>query len=193
VEKARLSKILENKEIQALITAIGTGVGDEFDVTKARYHKVVMLMDADVDGAHIRTLVLTFLFRHMRKLIEAGYVYIAQPPLYQIEPQGSKNKDKIRYAFSDRQRDTIVSEMSGGNGDSGTKKLRISRFKGLGEMDADQLAVTTMERANRTLKQVAMEDAAAADQLFTVLMGDDVEARREFIVRNARDVRFLDV
>ena len=208
VEKARLSKILENKEIQALITAIGTGVGDEFDITKARYHKIVMLMDADVDGAHIRTLVLTFLFRHMRKLIEAGYVYIAQPPLYQIEPPGAKNKDKIRYAFSDRERDTIVAEMGGGNGEveiteDGTispgsgagqkKKLRISRFKGLGEMDAEQLAVTTMERAQRTLLQVAMEDAATADQMFTILMGDDVEARRDFIVRNARDVQFLDV
>ena len=230
VEKARLSKILENREIQALITAIGTGVGDEFDIEKARYHKIVMLMDADVDGAHIRTLVLTFLFRHMRKLIEAGYVYIAQPPLYQIEPPGAKNKDKIRYAFSDRERDAIVAEMTGGNaaavqaaaggvaggnGDAGAedtdgdvqvetdatispgsgskRKLRISRFKGLGEMDADQLAVTTMERAQRTLKLVTMEDAATADQLFTILMGDDVEARRDFIVRNARDVRFLDV
>ena len=194
VEKARLGKILENKEIQALITAIGTGVGDEFDISKARYHKVVMLMDADVDGAHIRTLVLTFLFRHMRRLIEAGYVYIAQPPLYQIQPKGAKNKDKIRYAFSDRERDAVVAEMGGSpNGDGPAKNLQISRFKGLGEMDAEQLAVTTMERANRTLKQVAMEDAATADQLFTVLMGDDVEARRDFIVRNARDVQFLDV
>ncbi|MDQ3538496.1 MAG: DNA topoisomerase (ATP-hydrolyzing) subunit B [Actinomycetota bacterium] len=193
VEKARLGKILENKEIQALITAIGTGIGDDFDLSKARYHHVVMLMDADVDGAHIRTLVLTFLFRHMRDLIDAGYVYIAQPPLYQIEPPGTKakDKDKIRYAFSDRERDTILAEIAG-NG-SGGKRPRISRFKGLGEMDADQLATTTMERAGRTLLQVTMEDAAAADQMFTVLMGDNVEARRDFIVRNARDVRFLDV
>jgi DNA gyrase subunit B len=191
VEKARLGKILENKEIQALITAIGTGIGDDFDLSKARYHHVVMLMDADVDGAHIRTLVLTFLFRHMRDLIDAGYVYIAQPPLYQIEPPGTKAKDKIRYAFSDRERDVILAEIAG-NG-SGGKRPRISRFKGLGEMDADQLATTTMERAGRTLLQVTMDDAAAADQMFTVLMGDDVEARRDFIVRNARDVRFLDV
>jgi DNA gyrase subunit B len=192
VEKARLGKILENKEIQALITAIGTGIGEEFDLSKARYHKIVMLMDADVDGAHIRTLVLTFLFRHMRELIDAGYVYIAQPPLYQIEPPGARGKDKIRYAFSDRERDEILAEISSGNGDTG-KKPRISRFKGLGEMDAEQLAVTTMEPAQRTLLQVAMEDAAGADLMFTTLMGDDVEARRDFIVRNARDVRFLDV
>ena len=191
VEKARLGKILENKEIQALITAIGTGIGEEFDLSKARYHKIVMLMDADVDGAHIRTLVLTFLFRHMRDLIEAGYVYIAQPPLYQIEPAGARGKDKIKYAFSDRERDDILAAIAG-NGDGG-KKPRISRFKGLGEMDAEQLAVTTMEPAGRTLLQVGMEDAAAADLMFTTLMGDDVEARRDFIVRNARDVRFLDV
>ncbi len=191
VEKARLGKILENKEIQALITAIGTGIGEEFDLSKARYHKIVMLMDADVDGAHIRTLVLTFLFRHMRDLIDAGYVYIAQPPLYQIEPAGARGKDKIRYAFSDRERDQILAAISG-NGDGG-KKPRISRFKGLGEMDAEQLAVTTMEPAGRTLLQVGMEDAAAADLMFTTLMGDDVESRRDFIVRNARDVRFLDV
>ena len=191
VEKARLGKILENKEIQALITAIGTGIGEEFDLSKARYHKIVMLMDADVDGAHIRTLVLTFLFRHMRDLIDAGYVYIAQPPLYQIEPPGARGKDKIRYAFSDRERDEILAEINR-NGDSG-KRPRISRFKGLGEMDAEQLAVTTMEPAGRTLLQVGMEDAAAADLMFTTLMGDDVEARRDFIVRNARDVRFLDV
>ncbi|MGH8932220.1 MAG: DNA topoisomerase (ATP-hydrolyzing) subunit B [Egibacteraceae bacterium] len=190
VEKARLAKILENKEIQALITAIGTGIGDEFDISKARYHKVVMLMDADVDGAHIRTLVLTFLFRHMKELIDAGYVYIAQPPLYQIQPKGARNKDKIRYAYSDRERDRVVAELSNGDG---SKKLEISRFKGLGEMDPEQLEITTLDRANRILLQVTMEDAAAADQLFTILMGEDVEARRDFIVRNARDVRFLDV
>jgi DNA gyrase subunit B len=193
VEKARLGKILENKEIQALITAIGTGIGDEFDLGKARYHKIVMLMDADVDGAHIRTLVLTFLFRHMKELIDAGYVYIAQPPLYQIIPAGTKNKDKIRYAFSDRERDTIVTELVNGDGASGAKRPQISRFKGLGEMDADQLADTTMDRRYRSMLQVTMEDAAAADQMFAILMGDDVEARRDFIVRNAKDVRFLDV
>jgi DNA gyrase subunit B len=190
VEKARLGKILENKEIQALITAIGTGIGDEFDLSKARYHKIVMLMDADVDGAHIRTLVLTFLFRHMRDLIDAGYVYIAQPPLYQVKPAGSKSKDNIHYAYSDRQRDAIIAQLRNGDGN---KKLEISRFKGLGEMDADQLWDTTMDPEVRTLLQVTMDDAAAADQMFTILMGDDVEARRDFIVRNARDVRFLDV
>jgi DNA gyrase subunit B len=220
VEKARLGKILENKEVQALITAIGTGIGEEFDLSKARYHKIVMLMDADVDGAHIRTLVLTFLFRHMRELIEAGYVYIAQPPLYAIAPSGAKAKDKTQYAFSDRERDAIIRVLRGlpddaqvtvegtlaaatsasGNGEaavpanSGSKrKLTISRFKGLGEMDPLQLWDTTMNPDTRQMLQVTVDDAAAADSMFTVLMGDDVEARRDFIVRNARDVRFLDV
>ena len=224
VEKARLGKILENREIQALITAIGTGIGEEFDLSKARYHKIVMLMDADVDGAHIRTLVLTFLFRHMRQLIEAGYVYIAQPPLYALTPSGTRGKDRIRYAYSDRERDLILTELRGGdgaaapggaftdegahgNGDqapatettavaAGTgsrRKIQISRFKGLGEMDAAQLWDTTMDPARRLMLQVQMEDAAAADEMFSILMGDDVESRRDFIVRNAPNVRFLDV
>jgi DNA gyrase subunit B len=194
VEKARLSKILENKEIQALITAIGTGIGEEFDIEKARYHKVVMLMDADVDGAHIRTLVLTFLFRHMRELIDAGYVYIAQPPLYAIQPPGSRGKDRITFAYSDRERDAILAELAAANGDGQARKRpQINRFKGLGEMDAVQLWDTTMDPETRYLYQVTMDDAAAADEMFTTLMGDDVEARRDFIVRNARDVRFLDV
>jgi len=190
VEKARLGKILENKEIQALITAIGTGIGEEFDLAKARYHKVVMLMDADVDGAHIRTLVLTFLFRHMKELIDAGYVYIAQPPLYQIQPAGAKQKDKITYAFSDAERDRIVAELRAT--DPG-KKLHIGRFKGLGEMDDEQLWETTMDPTRRVMLQVGLQDAAAADKMFSTLMGDDVEARRDFIVHNAKDVRFLDV
>jgi DNA gyrase subunit B len=211
VEKARLGKILENKEIQALISAVGTGIGEDFELGNARYHKLVMLMDADVDGAHIRTLVLTFAFRHLRELIDAGYMYIAQPPLYQIQPAGRKGKTAARYAFSDAQRDAIVAELNGqgdqhsaGNGHSessdgdgasseGSKKLSISRFKGLGEMDAEQLWDTTMNPAHRALRQVTMEDAAAADAMFSTLMGDDVEARRDFIVRNAHDVRFLDV
>jgi DNA gyrase subunit B len=199
VEKARLGKVLENREIQALITAIGTGIGDDFDIEKARYHKIVMLMDADVDGAHIRTLVLTFLFRHMRELIDAGYVYIAQPPLYQITPANSKNKHKdSHYAFTDRERDRILAELrnggaTNGGGERKAKKLEIARFKGLGEMDPDQLWETTMDPAVRIMRRVTMEDAATADQLFTTLMGDDVEARRDFIVRNAKDVRFLDV
>ncbi|HUH07801.1 MAG TPA: DNA topoisomerase (ATP-hydrolyzing) subunit B [Egibacteraceae bacterium] len=191
VEKARLGKVLENKEIQALITAIGTGIGDEFDLTKARYHKIVMLMDADVDGAHIRTLVLTFIFRHMRELIEAGYVYIAQPPLYAISPPGAKSKERISYAYSDRERDGILAQMRAELG--AEKKIQISRFKGLGEMDAEQLWDTTMDPDQRLMLQVMMEDAATADAMFTILMGDDVESRRDFIVRNARDVRFLDV
>ncbi|WP_370325898.1 DNA topoisomerase (ATP-hydrolyzing) subunit B [Euzebya sp.] len=189
VEKARITKILENKEIQALITAIGTGIGEEFDITKARYHKVVMLMDADVDGAHIRTLVLTFLFRYMRELIEAGYVYIAQPPLYQIKPKGSKSKKNMRYALNDAERDRIVAEMTNGEG----RKVEIGRLKGLGEMDAEQLEVTTMDPRTRKMLQVSLQDAAAADQMFSILMGDDVEARRDFIVRNAKNVEFLDV
>jgi DNA gyrase subunit B len=199
VEKARLGKVLENREIQALITAIGTGIGDEFDIEKARYHKIVMLMDADVDGAHIRTLVLTFLFRHMRELIDAGYVYIAQPPLYQITPANTKNKHKdAHYAYTDRERDQILAQLrnggsTNGGGERKTKKLDIARFKGLGEMDPEQLWETTMDPAVRIMRQVTMDDAAAADQLFTTLMGDDVEARRDFIVRNAKDVRFLDV
>jgi DNA gyrase subunit B len=205
VEKARLGKALENREIQALITAIGTGIGDEFDVEKLRYHKIVMLMDADVDGAHIRTLVLTFLFRHMRELIEAGHVYIAQPPLYQITPANSKDKHRdARYAFSDNERDAILVELRGegatngsSNGTSGgsrkARKFDIFRFKGLGEMDPEQLWETTMNPSARVMRQVTMEDAATADKLFTTLMGDDVEARRDFIVRNAKDVRFLDV
>ena len=189
VEKARLTKILENKEVQALITAIGTGIGEEFDLSKARYHKIVMLMDADVDGAHIRTLVLTFLFRYMRPLIEAGYVYIAQPPLYQIQPRGSKSKKSIRYAFSDRERDAIIAEIN----PEGTRKIEVQRFKGLGEMDDEQLEVTTMDPATRNMLQVTLADAAAADQMFSILMGDDVQARRDFIIRNARNVQFLDV
>ena len=190
VEKARLGKILENKEIQALITAIGTGVGEDFDVGKARYHKVVMMMDADVDGAHIRTLVLTFLFRHMKELIDAGYVYIAQPPLYQLQPRGSKSKNSIRYAYSDRERDVILAEMRAGDGN---RRIDIGRFKGLGEMNAEQLWETTMNPESRMMLQVTMDDAAAADAMFSTLMGDDVEARRDFIIRNAGDVRFLDV
>ncbi|MGI9018764.1 MAG: DNA topoisomerase subunit B [Euzebya sp.] len=189
VEKAGITKVLENKEIQALITAIGTGIGEEFDVTKARYHKVVMLMDADVDGAHIRTLVLTFLFRYMRELVEAGYVYIAQPPLYQISPKGSKSKKSIRYALNERERDAIVEELTANGG----KKPEIGRLKGLGEMDDYQLEITTMDPASRKMLQVTLDDAAAADQMFSILMGDDVPARRDFIVRNANNVEFLDV
>jgi DNA gyrase subunit B len=181
VEKARLHKILENKEIQALITAIGTGIGEEFDVSRARYGKVVALTDADVDGAHIRTLLLTFFFRHMKELIEAGHVYIAQPPLYRVNLDG-----KPQYLFSDKE----LNRLEKGNG---RKSLNVLRFKGLGEMNPEQLWETAMDPEQRTLLQVTMEDAAAADRIFTVLMGEDVESRRDFIRDNAKDVRLIDV
>jgi DNA gyrase subunit B len=178
VEKARLPKVLANNEVQALITAMGTGFADDFDAGKARYHKLVLMADADVDGAHIRTLLLTFLFRHMKPLIEAGYVYLAQPPLYLVfHPT---RKKELHYAFSDAERDEIVAQMPL------DKKIEIQRFKGLGEMDPDQLWETTMDPERRTLKLVTLEDAAVADEMFSILMGDDVESRRDFIQSNAK-------
>ena len=178
VEKARLPKVLANTEVQALITAMGTGFADDFDATKARYHKLVLMADADVDGAHIRTLLLTFLFRHMKPLIEAGYVYLAQPPLYLIfHPT---RKKELHYAFTDPERDEILAQMPE------DKKIEVQRFKGLGEMDPDQLWETTMDPERRTLKLVTMDDAAAADEMFSILMGDDVVSRREFIQTNAK-------
>jgi len=182
VEKARLHKILENQEIQALITAIGTGIGEEFELAKARYHRIVIMADADVDGAHIRTLLLTFFFRHMRELIDAGFIYLAQPPLYLLK----QGKEEL-YFYTEREWDTWRKKH--GNG----KKLDPQRFKGLGEMNADQLWSTTMDPEQRTLLQVTLEDAALADRLFTVLMGEDVAARKEFIEQNAKDVQNLDV
>jgi DNA gyrase subunit B len=182
VEKARLHKILENQEIQALITAIGTGIGDEFDITKARYHRIVIMADADVDGAHIRTLLLTFFFRNMLQLIDAGYVYLAQPPLYLL-----KDGKQERYFYTEREWDDWRSE--NGNG----RKLEPQRFKGLAEMDASQLWDTTMDPDARTLLQVTLEDAATADRLFTVLMGEDVPSRKEYIETNAQYVQNLDV
>jgi DNA gyrase subunit B len=182
VEKARLHKILENAEIQALITAIGTGVGDEFDVSKARYHRIVLMADADVDGAHIRTLLLTFFFRNMRELIDAGYVYIAQPPLYLLKD----GKDE-RYFYTERDWEIYRKDVDG------SRKLDPQRFKGLGEMDARQLWDTTMDPERRTLLRVTLEDAATADRLFTVLMGEDVASRKEWIEDNAADVQNLDV
>ncbi|GGI03087.1 DNA topoisomerase (ATP-hydrolyzing) subunit B [Egicoccus halophilus] len=178
VEKARLPKVLSNTEVQALITAMGTGFADDFDVAKARYHKLVLMADADVDGAHIRTLLLTFLFRHMKPLIEAGYVYLAQPPLYQIT-HPTRKKD-VFYAYSDPERDAIFERLPK------DKKIDVQRFKGLGEMDADQLWDTTMNPEKRTLKVVTMDDAAVADEMFSILMGDDVESRRNFIQTNAK-------
>ncbi|HZD18294.1 MAG TPA: DNA topoisomerase (ATP-hydrolyzing) subunit B [Actinomycetota bacterium] len=182
VEKARLHKILENAEIQALITAIGTGIADEFMLDKARYHRVVIMADADVDGAHIQTLLLTFFFRYMRELIDAGYIYLAQPPLYLLK----QGKEEL-YFYTEREWDTW--RKANGNG----KKLDPQRFKGLGEMNADQLWQTTMDPEQRTLLQVTLEDAALADRLFSVLMGEDVAARKEFIEQNAKDVQNLDV
>jgi DNA gyrase subunit B len=177
VEKARLGKVLANTEIQALLTAMGTGFAEEFDASKARYHKLILMADADVDGAHIRTLLLTFLFRHMRPLIDAGYVYLAQPPLYQIKH--SRRRNEVHYAFSDPERDAILADMPKEG------KLDVQRFKGLGEMDAEQLWDTTMDPARRTLKLVTLDDASAADEMFSILMGDDVESRRNFIQANA--------
>jgi len=189
VEKARIDRVLKNNEVQAMITALGTGIHEEFDASKLRYHKVVLMADADVDGQHIRTLLLTLLFRFMRPLVELGHVYLAQPPLYKIKWNGGD----VMYAYSDRERDGLIE-----TGQAAGKRLpksgeAVQRFKGLGEMNADELWSTTMDPAHRVLLQVTLDDAAAADELFAVLMGEDVEARRGFIQRNAKDVRFLDI
>ncbi|WP_062310091.1 DNA topoisomerase (ATP-hydrolyzing) subunit B [Alicyclobacillus sendaiensis] len=181
VEKARLDKVLANEEIRAIITACGTGIGDDFDISKARYHKIVIMTDADHDGSHIRILLLTLFYRFMRPLIDAGYIYIAQPPLYKIE----KGK-VVRYAYSDAQLEQILQEM-------GRDGVRLQRYKGLGEMNADQLWETTMDPESRTLLRVTMEDAMDADMIFSILMGDKVEPRRDFIAEHARFVRNLDV
>jgi len=181
VEKARLNKILSNNEIQAMISACGTSLGDEFDLTSARYHKLIIMTDADVDGAHIRTLILTFLFRNMVELIDAGYVYIAQPPLYRV-----MHKRQDYYAFNDAQLEQLLDRI-------GRTGVTLQRFKGLGEMNPEQLWETTMNPDKRTLLQVTVDDAALADEIFTMLMGDKVEPRRDFITENARYVRTLDV
>ncbi len=189
VEKARIDRVLQNNEVQSLITALGTGIHDDFDLAKLRYHKIILMADADVDGQHIRTLLLTLLFRFMRPLIENGYVYLAQPPLYKLKWSG---KEPIQYAFSDRERDGFI-KIGNEAGKKLSKEDGIQRFKGLGEMPAKELWDTTMDPDNRVLIQVTLEDAAAADDLFSVLMGEDVELRRNFIQRNAKDVRFLDI
>jgi len=187
VEKTRIDRVLANTEVQAIISAFGTGIQDEFNLDKLRYHKLVLMADADVDGQHIRTLLLTFLFRYMRPLVDGGYVYLAQPPLYKIK----WSREAPAYAYSDAQRDQIVE-----SGLASGKKLRtedIQRYKGLGEMNAEELWETTMDPATRVLLQVSVEDAAKADEMFTTLMGEDVESRRNFIQHNAHDVRFLDI
>jgi DNA gyrase subunit B len=189
VEKARIDRVLQNNEVQALITALGTGVHDDFDIAKLRYHKIILMADADVDGQHIRTLLLTLLFRFMRPLIENGFVYLAQPPLYKLKWGG---KDPVEYAFSDRERDGMI-KIGLDAGKRLPKDDGIQRFKGLGEMPAKELWDTTMDPEHRVLIQVTLDDAAAADDLFSVLMGEDVEQRRAFIQRNAKDVRFLDI
>jgi len=188
VEKARLDRALGNTEVQGMITAFGAGIGEDFDIAKVRYHKIVLMADADVDGQHITTLLLTLLFRYMRPLIEQGYVYLAQPPLYRIKWSNAEHE----FVFSDRERDALIEE-----GKKAGRKLPkdnyIQRYKGLGEMNHQELWETTMNPESRTLLQVTLDDAAIADTIFSTLMGDDVESRRAFIQQNAKDVRFLDI
>jgi DNA gyrase subunit B len=184
VEKSRLDKVLKNNEIQTLITAIGASIGDEFDVSKARYHKIIIMTDADVDGAHIRILLLTFFFRYMRPLVEQGYMYIAQPPLYRL-----KRGKTERYVYSEAARKKVTEEMM----QSGEGKVQVQRYKGLGEMNPEQLWETTMDPDNRILWRVTIDDMIEADQLFSILMGEEVEPRREFITEHALEVTNLDV
>ena len=188
VERARIDKILSNEEIRAMITAIGCGIKDDFELEKARYHKIIIMTDADVDGAHIRTLLLTFFFRQMRDLIEEGYIYIAQPPLYRV----AKGK-KEHYAYSEEEREEYIDRLSNGKPDGETRGIQIQRYKGLGEMNPDQLWRTTMDPEARTIYQVTVDSAAEADSIFSRLMGDDVEPRRMFIEANAKYVKNLDV
>ena len=186
VEKTRLDKVYGNPSLLPIIQAIGCGIGEEFDINKLRYGKIIIMADADVDGSHIRILILTFLFRHMRQLIDEGHVYFAQPPLYKISKKNSKNNDGVRYAFSDEERDSIIAEMGGHN-------IEASRYKGLGEMNPDQLRETTMDPATRTLLRVTIDDAIACDGIFSLLMGDKVEPRRVFIEQNAKFAENLDI
>jgi len=188
VEKARLDRALNNAEVQAMITAFGAGIGEDFDAEKARYHKIVLMADADVDGQHITTLLLTLLFRYMRPLIEMGYVYLAQPPLYRLKWSNADHE----YVYSDRERDALLAAGQA-EGKRIPKDNGVQRYKGLGEMSYQELWETTMNPATRTLLQVTMDDAAAADEVFATLMGEDVESRRSFIQKNAKDVRFLDI
>jgi DNA gyrase subunit B len=188
VEKARLDRALANNEVQAMITAFGAGIGEDFNPDKARYHKIVLMADADVDGQHITTLLLTLLFRYMRPLIELGYVYLAQPPLYRLKWTNAEDE----YVYSDRERDAFLAAGVAA-GKRIPKDNGVQRYKGLGEMDYKELWETTMNPETRTLLQVTLDDAAAADEIFATLMGEDVESRRNFIQKNAKDVRFLDI
>ena len=180
VEKARLDKVYGNEKLMPVVTALGTGIGEDFDISKLRYHKIVIMADADVDGAHIRTLLLTFFFRYMKPLVEGGFIYLAQPPLFKV----SKGK-KSAYAYSDEQRDSLIEEMGG--------QCDVQRYKGLGEMDPNQLWETTMDPEFRTMLRVTIDDAQKASENFSILMGDNVEPRREFIVKNAKFVQNLDI
>ena len=191
VEKARIDRVLKNNEVQAMITALGTGIHAEFDITKLRYNKIILMADADVDGQHITTLLLTLLFRFMKPLVDSGHVYLAQPPLYKIKWEGRNVLPG--YAYSDRERDAVIEAGIADGRKDPRPRDGVQRFKGLGEMNATELWETTMDPARRVLRQVTLDDAAQADELFTVLMGEDVEARRAFIQRNAKDVRFLDI
>ncbi len=191
VEKARIDRVLKNNEVQAMITALGTGIHAEFDITKLRYNKIILMADADVDGQHITTLLLTLLFRFMKPLVDSGHVYLAQPPLYKIKWEGRNVLPG--YAYSDRERDAVIEAGIAEGRKDPRPRDGVQRFKGLGEMNATELWETTMDPARRVLRQVTLDDAAQADELFTVLMGEDVEARRAFIQRNAKDVRFLDI
>ena len=188
VERARLDRALSNLEVQGLITAFGTGISEDFDIEKLRYNKIVLMADADVDGKHIATLLLTLLFRFMRPLIEHGHVYLAQPPLYRLKWSNAPHD----YVYSDAERDqALAAGLAAGR--RIPKDNGIQRYKGLGEMDYSELWDTTMDPEHRTLLQVTLDDAATADEVFSVLMGEDVEQRRSFIQRNAKDVRFLDI